>query len=149
MKGNAVLVQIKHEKDASREAPEGFSGEEMLYMKKGNIVCKEGEIGDSLYYISSGRYSVWHRDKIVGTLDPSDIFMGEMSFFLNNERSATVIAETDGIMIKVPRKNFIDIIKKYPQYGLFLSKLLSRKLARANIASAELQSGLASAKTSV
>ena len=149
LKGNAVLLQIRHEKDASREAPEGFSEEEMIYMKKGNIVCREGEIGDSLYYISSGRYSVWHSDKKVGTLNPADIFMGEMSFFLNNERSATVIAETDGIMIKVPRKNFIDIIKKYPQYGLFLAKLLSRKLARANIASAELQSDAASIKASV
>ena len=65
--------------------------------------------------------------------------MGEMSFFLNNERSATVVAESDCILVKVPRKNFIQIIKKYPQYGLFLAKLLSRKLARANTKSAELQ----------
>ncbi len=148
-KGNAALVQIRHEKDASREAPAGFSDEEIITVKKGDIVCREGELGDSLYYISSGRYSVWHNDRKVGTLDPSDIFMGEMSFFLNNERSATVVAETDGIMIKVPRKNFIEIIKKYPQYGLFLAKLLSRKLARANIASAELQNDIISIKTAV
>lgn len=148
-RGNAALVQIRHEKDASRKAPEGFSGEEIINIRKGDIICREGELGDSLYYISSGRYSVWHKDRKVGTLDPSDIFMGEMSFFLNNERSATVAAESDGIMIKIPRKNFIEIIKKYPQYGLFLAKLLSRKLARANIVSAELQSSITPVKASV
>ena len=138
-KGNAVLVEIKHDKDATRKAPEGFINEEVIYLKKGDIVCREGDSGDALYYISSGRFSVWHKDSKVGKLDPSDIFMGEMSFFLNNERSATVVAESDAILVKVPRKNFIQIIKKYPQYGLFLAKLLSRKLARANTKSAELQ----------
>lgn len=137
--GNAVLVEIAHDKDASRKAPEGFINEEVITLKKGDIVCKEGDSGDALYYISSGRFSVWHKDRKVGKLDPSDIFMGEMSFFLNNERSATVVAESDCILVKVPRKNFIQIIKKYPQYGLFLAKLLSRKLARANTKSAELQ----------
>ncbi len=137
--GNAVLVEIEHDKDAKRKAPEGFSNEEVIYLKKGDIVCKEGDSGDALFYISSGRFSVWHRDSRVGNLDPSDIFMGEMSFFLNNERSATVVAESDAIIVKVPRKNFIQIIKQYPQYGLFLAKLLSRKLARANTKSAELQ----------
>jgi len=138
-KGNAVLVEIEHDKDASRKAPAGFLNEEVLTLKKGDILCREGDSGDALFYISSGRYSVWHKDRKVGSLDPSDIFMGEMSFFLNNERSATVIAESDGILVKVPRKNFIEIIKQYPQYGLFLAKLLSRKLARANTKSAELQ----------
>ena len=146
-RGNAVLIQIKHEEDASLKAPEGFSGEEVIYVRKNSIVCSEGEIGDSLFYISAGRYSVWHKERRVGTLDPSDIFMGEMSFFLNNERSATVIADTEGILIKVPRKNFIEIIKKYPQYGLFLAKLLSRKLVRANISSVELQNNLSKVET--
>ncbi len=138
-KGNAVLVEIQHDKDATRKAPEGFINEEVISLKKGDIVCREGDSGDALYYISSGRFSVWHKDSKVGKLDPSDIFMGEMSFFLNNERSATVVAESDGILVKVPRKNFVQIIKQYPQYGLFLAKLLSRKLARANTKSAELQ----------
>ncbi len=148
-KGNAVLVQIRHDKDIAPKAPQSLSKEEIIDVKKGDIVCREGEFGDSLYYISSGKYSVWHANKRVGELDPSDIFMGEMAFFLNNERSATVIAETSGRIIKIPRKNFIQIIKEYPQYGLFLAKLLSVKLVRANSSNAELQTNLAHMKPTV
>ena len=145
-KGNAVLVQIRHDKDIAPKAPQSLSSEEMIDVKKGDIVCKEGEFGDSLYYVSSGKYSVWHANKRVGELDPSDIFIGEMAFFLNNERSATVTAETNGRIIKISRKNFIQIIKKYPQYGLFLVKLLSAKIVRANVANAGLQNSLTNMK---
>jgi len=148
-KGNAALVQIKHDKDISPKAPESLSSEEIIDVKKGDTVCKEGEYGDSLYYISSGKYSVWHANKRVGELDPSDIFIGEMAFFLNNERSATVRAETNGRIIKISRKNFIQIIKKYPQYGLFLVKLLSVKIVRANIANAGLQNTLTNMKPTI
>ena len=66
-------------------------------------------------------------------LTPADIFMGEMSFLLNNRRSATVRAEGEGRLVKIPRKSFVAVIKNYPHYGLFLSKLLARKIARANV----------------
>ncbi|MCL2480128.1 MAG: cyclic nucleotide-binding domain-containing protein [Spirochaetaceae bacterium] len=148
-KGNAVLVQIRHDRDISPKAPDSLASEEVIDVKKGDIVCKEGEFGDSLYYISSGKYSVWHANKKVGELDPADIFIGEMAFFLNNERSATVVAELHGRIIKISRKNFIRIIKKYPQYGLFLVKLLSEKIVRANIANAGLQNSLTNMKLTI
>jgi CRP-like cAMP-binding protein len=64
--------------------------------------------------------------------------MGEMSFLLNNRRSATVIADTEGKLVKITRRSFVSVIKDYPHYGIFLSKLLARKLVRANILNAEL-----------
>jgi CRP-like cAMP-binding protein len=93
--------------------------------KKGDIIFRQGDISDYIYYISSGQYSVYHNDTVVGVMTPADIFMGEMSFLLNNHRSATVIAETDGKIIKISRKSFVQSIRSYPQYGLFLSKLLA------------------------
>lgn len=68
----------------------------------------------------------------VGALGPEDIFVGEMSFLLNNRRSATVRAETEGKLVKISRRAFVTVIKEYPHYGIFLSKLLARKLVRAN-----------------
>lgn len=58
--------------------------------------------------------------------------MGEMSFLLNNQRSATVLSESSGKLIKISRKAFVEVMKEYPHYGIFLSKLLARKLARSN-----------------
>ncbi|MCK5198136.1 MAG: cyclic nucleotide-binding domain-containing protein, partial [Spirochaetales bacterium] len=85
-----------------------------------------------LYYIASGRYKVIFNNKVVGSLSPADMFMGEMAFLLNNKRSAAVYAEEQGKLIKISRKAFVQVMKKYPHYGIFLSKLLARKIVRAN-----------------
>jgi len=55
-----------------------------------------------------------------------------MSFLLNKRRSAMVKADTSGKLIKISRKTFVSVIKDYPHYGIFLSKLLAKRLVRAN-----------------
>jgi len=130
--GNEVSLSVKHDESVVKKTPEGFSSEEVLFPKKGDIVFKEGEKGNFLYYIASGRYKVLHNKKEVGSLSPVDLFMGEMAFLLNNRRSAAVVAEETGKLIKISRKSFVQVMKKYPHYGIFLSKLLARKIVRAN-----------------
>ncbi len=132
-KGNIATLKIKHEKHIEKKSPMGFLEEEIIDIKAGNQIFKQNDFSDFLYYITSGRYKVYHENALVGVLTPQDIFMGEMSFLLNNRRSATVKAETAGKLIKITRRTFISVVKKYPNYGVFLSKLLARKLARANI----------------
>jgi anti-sigma regulatory factor (Ser/Thr protein kinase) len=130
--GNEVRLRVKHDESVIRNTPEGFSGEEVLYPDRGDVVFKEGEKGNFLYYIASGRYQVFHNNKVVGSLSPADLFMGEMAFLLNNRRSAAVHAEEKGKLIKISRKSFVQVMKSYPHYGIFLSKLLARKIVRAN-----------------
>jgi anti-sigma regulatory factor (Ser/Thr protein kinase) len=131
-KGNQVALMVKHDDSVEHEIPRGFSKEQILMVKKGETVFREGESGDYLYYISSGSYNVYHNDKQVGTLSPQDIFMGEMSFLLNQKRSATVRANGPGKLILLTQKTFINVIREYPHYGIFLSKLLAKRLVRSN-----------------
>lgn len=142
-KGNEVLLIFPHEESVTRDTPIGFSEEEVVDVSKGDIIFREGETSNFLYYITSGKYSVFAKAKHVGMLTPADIFMGEMSFLLNNRRSATVRAEGEGRLVKIPRKSLVAVIKDYPHYGLFLSKLLARKLARANIRNVVIQQQIA------
>jgi anti-sigma regulatory factor (Ser/Thr protein kinase) len=130
-KGNQVTLGIKHE-SVEHEVPLGFAKEQVVMVQKGDIVLKEGEVSDYLYYISSGKYSVFHNRKHVGSLSSQDIFMGEMSFLLNQKRSASIRAETPGKLILLTRDNFVNVIRKYPYYGIFLSKLLAKRLVRSN-----------------
>ena len=132
-KGNVVTMIFPHDDQVSRETPVGFSDDEALIVQKGAIVFREGESSNFLYYISSGTFSVFSKSRHVAMLSPADIFMGEMSFLLNNRRSATVRAENLGKLIKISRKSFVSVIKEFPHYGIFLSKLLARKLVRANV----------------
>lgn len=139
-KGNEVSLVFKHSSVVTKSTPAGFSGEEAIFPKKGDIIFREGESSDFLYYIASGKYNVYHKGRRVGVLDSSDIFMGEMSFLLNNRRSASVRTEADGKLIKVSRKSFVSVVRQYPHYGIFLSKLLARKLVRANSRNAQISS---------
>ena len=131
-RGNQVSLIMKNRKLHERLTPAGFSGEEAMTIKPGDVVVRAGDPGDSIFYISSGLYKVVHHGKTVGRITPEDVFMGEMAFLLNRNRSASVIAETSGKLIRIPRKSFIKVLKKFPQYGLFLSRLLASRLQRTN-----------------
>ncbi|MDR0640889.1 MAG: ATP-binding protein [Treponema sp.] len=136
--GNQVTMIVRHDADVEQDVPVGFTRGRILAVKRGDIVLREDEPSDYLYYIISGSYSVYHNLKKVGSLSPQDIFMGEMAFLLNQRRSASVRADGPGKLILLTRRNFVDIIRSYPHYGIFLSKLLARRLVRSNDQNAEL-----------
>ena len=131
-KGNEVMLILKHDESVENEVASGFSQERVHNFKAGDIVIRENEPSDYLYYIISGKYSVYHKSKKVGSLFPHDIFMGEIAFLLNQPRSASVRADTPGKLVPLSRKALVDIIRNYPHYGIFISRLLARRLVRAN-----------------
>jgi hypothetical protein len=131
-KGNQVTMIIKNNTSVEIEIPAGFSNEQIIMVKEGDVIIKEGDPSDCLYYISSGNYEVFHNGKQVGSLSAQDIFMGEMSFLLNKRRSATIKAKNAGKLILLTQKTFINIIRENPHYGIFLSKLLAKRLIRSN-----------------
>lgn len=137
-KGNRVTLVIDHDKLAESHFPIFYKKEEILTVKRGDIVLREGEESDFLYYISSGRFYVFHNNKRVGEINRNDIFMGEMSFLLRNKRNGTIKAVEDGKLIKISRNDFITLIRDYPYYGIFLSSLIAKRLVKANQTNANL-----------
>jgi hypothetical protein len=137
-KGNQVTLVIDHEEQEHQPFPIRFRKEEILSVDRGDIIFREGEESDYLYYIVSGKYYVYHRRKRVGELNQNDIFMGEMSFLLSNKRNGTIKVADKGKLIKISRKAFVTLVKDYPYYGIFLSRLLAKRLARSNEQNAQL-----------
>jgi len=131
-KGNEVTLILNHSDSVEHEVPTGFSKERVHKFNAGDIVLRENQPSDYLYYIISGKYSVYHKSEKVGVLSPQDIFMGEIAFLLNQPRSASVQADEAGKLVPISRKALVDIIRKYPHYGIFLSRLLARRIVRAN-----------------
>jgi CRP-like cAMP-binding protein len=132
-KGNQVTLVCHHKKEEEYSIPFGFRDEEEIEFKTGDLVFQEGDSSTSLYYILYGEFDIMVKDKKVGHLTPSDMFLGEMSFLLNNKRSATVIAAKPSKVLIIPKKSFIKIIKQYPNYLVLISRLLAHRLARANV----------------
>ena len=53
-----------------------------------------------------------------------------MAFLLNDRRTATVVSVGNSRLIKVPKADFMMLIRKNPHYGIFLSKMLAQRLVR-------------------
>jgi hypothetical protein len=131
-RGNEVTLRIKHRVNASSFVPAAFSGSEVLECNPGDVVFRQGEESNFLYYVADGEYRVEVNGVPVASVTPADILIGEMSFLLNDRRSATVIANTPGRLIKISKQTFINGLKSHPYYGLFLAKLLARRLYRSD-----------------
>ncbi len=137
-KGNEVSFTVTHQKDSANIVPSIFSDQQEVTFKPRQVVVSEGESSDYLYYIVSGRFYVFSGNKYVSYLTPDDMFIGEMSFLLSNQRSATVVAKDEGKVIKVSKQAFVDLIKRNPHYGIFLARLLAQRLDRLNTRTARL-----------
>ncbi|UCD70698.1 MAG: cyclic nucleotide-binding domain-containing protein [Syntrophobacterales bacterium] len=87
---------------------------------KEKLVCKEGDPGDSIYIISSGKvgilkYSIKKQgDILLAKLGEGDFF-GEFGFFSDRKRHATVKALTDLEVLEISRDDFDEIAKVHPR----------------------------------
>lgn len=139
-KGNEVSFDLENLMNASNTVPGIMIPFKTLSYMKGDIVCHQNEPSNDLYFIVQGRYGVYSDGKLVSVLTPNDMFIGEMAFLLNDRRSATIMSADEGKLIKIPKVSFLNLIRKNPHYGIFLSKLLAQRVVRQTQKTLKLQS---------
>ena len=129
-KGNEASFEIANQRNSTNSVPVIAQEQQILNFGDKQLVCRENELSNDLFYIVSGKYAVYVQRKLVSVLTPKDIFIGEMSFLLNDRRSATIISIGTGSLVKIPKMEFITLIRQHPHYGIFLSRLLAQRLAK-------------------
>jgi len=72
----------------------------IIKVRKGKVVVAEGEIDDSFFIILSGNAAVQKHNASIALISRGECF-GEMSYLGGQSRSATVVAETDCILLKI------------------------------------------------
>ncbi len=72
---------------------------------EGEVIIKQGDVGDSFYLIADGEVSVQVNHIQVATLEGGSFF-GEMSLLSNEKRSATVTAIKDTSCLVLSRNDF-------------------------------------------
>lgn len=136
-KGNEVSFEIPNQMNSVNTIPGIIEPFATIEYKDKDIICRENERSNDLFFIVSGRFAVYAQKKLTTVLTPNDMFIGEMAFLLNDRRTATILAVGDCRLIKIPKTAFLTLIRKNPHYGIFLSKMLAQRLqrqTRANIA---------------
>ena len=92
------------------EAAEALAKEmESIEVRKGDVVFNEGEAGDSLYIVLSGKIKLGRRaadgrQNLVSIMGPSDM-VGELSLFDPGPRTATATAVTDSRLARLRKSS--------------------------------------------
>ena len=115
---------------------------ETVTLPRGRVVFNEGEPGDSLYIVMSGKIKLSRRspdgrENVLAVMGPSDQF-GELSVFDPGPRTATATAITDVKLARMPQAVLRPWIEAHPEVGERLLHVLARRLRRTNDSVADL-----------
>lgn len=102
----------------------------------GDVIFKEGDEGDGLYFIGSGkvRISAFVREddrRTICVLEEGEIF-GEMAVIEDDRRSATAIAEEDVGAVFIPRDKLLKIFNRSPVLSQSMVREISHRLREFN-----------------
>jgi CRP-like cAMP-binding protein len=102
----------------------------------GDVLCQEGEPGDSLYMILEGKAEVLKAQELITHLEAGEVF-GEMALLTREPRSATVVACTPMALYELNRANFDAVVARCPSLASALSRMLARRLQATTKSEAE------------
>ena len=125
---------LKNLTDEDLSALEAYVKEEDFH--EGDNIIKEGDIGDTLYILVSGKVDVikttiYDDEFICASLDASmHCLFGEMAVIDNDKRSATIKAKTECKTLSLNRDGFTDFCNKHPLAGIELLKLMNTNIVR-------------------
>jgi serine/threonine protein phosphatase PrpC/CRP-like cAMP-binding protein len=92
---------------------------DVVSYKNGETVMTEGEKGEELFIVLSGRVKVMRGGAELATLEPGD-HVGEMALVRSQPRSATVVAAGNSELMQIRRSEFFEILRKEHQLSVKL-----------------------------
>jgi NTE family protein/lysophospholipid hydrolase len=111
---------------------------EWVHLKRGDGLFRQGDTGDSLYLVISGRLQAVSVDRngterVLNEVARGES-VGEMAMFTGEPRASTISAIRDSELVKFSKPAFERIIAQYPQLNLHITRTLINRL-RKTIAS--------------
>ena len=85
----------------------------------GDIVFREGEVGEALFLVKEGRVAITKQvkgnvEQVLAHLGPCDYF-GEMAVMDKIPRTATATAEEDCVLVVVGESDLVKMMDDYPK----------------------------------
>lgn len=108
----------------------------LVKLRKGQSLFKEGDDGDHLFIVSSGKVKLGTkspdgRENLLMILGPGDMF-GDLSLFDSGPRTATATAVTETKLLSLGQDKVIPWVKEHPEVSLHLLARLASRLRRTN-----------------
>ncbi len=132
-----VLVQCGLFQGVGIDDAEALASQlEYVDVPKGNMIFSQGEHGDSLYIVMSGKVKLGRktrdgRENMLAVFGPSDL-CGELSVFDPGPRTSNAVALTDARLAHLRQASLLPWIAERPQIAEQLLRVLARRLRRTN-----------------
>jgi len=102
----------------------------------GRHLFRQGDDGDSMYVLASGRLQVLLRrtSGVVETLDhitPGET-VGEMALITGEPRTADIVAMRDSVLARLSKANFEVLAEQYPRVLMHISRNIIERLQNRN-----------------
>jgi predicted acylesterase/phospholipase RssA/CRP-like cAMP-binding protein len=108
----------------------------IIELKPGDYLIKQGENTNTLYFIISGRLRSIKNDgnsvKILGDVGAGEP-LGELSFFTDNTRSASVVAIRKSKALALNKANFETIVTHQPALAGLITQFVIKRLSRNSL----------------
>jgi CRP/FNR family cyclic AMP-dependent transcriptional regulator len=103
-------------------------------IRMGDLLMKIGDPAESIYILKKGRLQAFHVNEsdqkvILGEILPGE-FVGEMAYFNDEPRAASVIALEDSELFEIPVKTFDRVIYQKPAWAMKMIETLSKRLKK-------------------
>ena len=103
---------------------------------KSTMIVIEEDRGDTLYIIESGSVKITRLDEegrevILAILGSSEFF-GEMALLDGQGRSANVMAIEDATLFTLNRRDFLDVLGRFPSISIQLLKEMTLRLRKSD-----------------
>ncbi|MCQ6560457.1 Crp/Fnr family transcriptional regulator [Paenibacillus mendelii] len=108
---------------------------EKRQLSTGEMLFEQGDAGDSMYMIESGRIELFSQTdgamQSLAVLDPGDS-LGEMALLTGEHRSATAIAASDALLYRIEQETFDTLIAEHASISAYFIRLLPQRLILTN-----------------
>ncbi len=89
---------------------------QVVSVKSGHVVFKQGDPGDYYYVVKRGRFNISRKHaqgkvEIVGELHPGSVF-GAEALISGEARDASIVAMSDGSLMRLAKKDFAELLKQ-------------------------------------
>jgi CRP/FNR family cyclic AMP-dependent transcriptional regulator len=114
------------------EVAELYGATEIIRLRSGDFLFREGDEGDALYLVKSGSVRIISGSTVYETVNSGGV-VGEMAL-VDGEmpRSASVIAATPVELIRIDKPKFLALVASAPDFALTVMGVMARRLRIMN-----------------
>jgi CRP-like cAMP-binding protein len=101
---------------------------ETKILRRGERLFTRGEFADSAYVLITGRLLLSDSDDAERLVDPGSL-IGEMALLVESERRSTANAAEPSVVLLIPRRVFLRILKDHPASAVRLRDFCAQRLS--------------------